>query len=60
MKIIIYQREDEVIVTSLEQEHEAIRLYFTEGGRRTCNYHRIELKDGYVAIQMSSRLTIDA
>ncbi len=50
MKLIMYFGADETIVTSLEKEHEMLKLYFQEGGRDLEEYDRREIKDGYCAV----------
>lgn len=58
-KLIVYEGDDEVIVTSLEQEHEMLKLYFTEGGRDVEEYVRSEAKDGYVAMTYNIATNLD-
>lgn len=50
MKLITYSDGSEVLVTSLENEHNLIREYFTEGGRVLEDYDRTET-DGIVEIR---------
>jgi hypothetical protein len=58
MKLIAYTGDDEVIVTSLDREHETIQSYFTEGGRKLDEYDREEVTDEAVSITLNSSLRI--
>lgn len=51
--MITYQNGCEVIITTLEREHEAIKLYFTKGGRLLEDYQRREHKDCAIDISVS-------
>jgi len=47
---IVYTSDDEVIVTTKDNDKNTIKEYFDEGGRNIDDYDRDEIKDGAVAI----------
>jgi hypothetical protein len=53
--LVTYSSADEVIVTTLKNEHNTIREYFTLGGRDLEEYDRNEMKDGEVCISCDLR-----
>ena len=53
--LIVYEGQDEVIITSPVDEPNAIREYFTEGGRSFDNYDRTVHPD---TILISSKIRL--
>lgn len=47
---VVYSNYEEVIVTTLENEHKTIKEYFTEGGRDPEEYDREGMTQAAVAI----------
>lgn len=55
MTMITYQNGCEVIITTLEREHEAIKLYFIDSnGRSLEDYQRCEHGDCAIDITVQS------
>jgi len=52
--LIVYQREDEIIVTTPKAEKEMIEAYFTKGGRDTEDYTRNQITGEVVHITFST------
>jgi len=49
MKFIVYASDDELIVTTTEDEDETVKAYFEEGGRDINEYNREVVKGFFVA-----------
>lgn len=54
---IVYEGDDEVLVTTPELEPEALREWFTDGGRSLDDYDRTVSKEN--AIRISAQLQLD-
>lgn len=52
---IAYVGEDDCIVCKVEDEAEAIRVYFTEGGREIMDYDRKEINESAVCLSADIR-----
>jgi hypothetical protein len=55
--LVIYTSLDEVIVTTLKNEHNTIQAYFTHGGRDLEEYDRKEMKEGEVCVSCDLRVS---
>lgn len=55
-RLITYTNGEEVIVTTIENEHEIIRSFFSKGGRNIDSYDRKEITD--LGVRVSTALRI--
>lgn len=56
---VVYSSNSEVIITTLENEHETIQVYFTQGGRVLEDYDREALVASECAVCIRPRLFMD-
>ena len=57
-KFIVYVSNDEVLVTTKTLERDAIKEWFTDGGRDIEWYERIERLPGETAVAISNRMRV--
>jgi hypothetical protein len=57
LNFVIYEGRNEVLITTIEREHECLKEWFAEGDRHVDHYDRSVIKDS--TIQITTTIDVD-